>query len=120
MDEGAEEGINADTDGSSDTFNGNGGGIPVTGWEAERAICYGTGQYQRNAEEGNAGVFRQTLSPDPSSLPAYDVVIGSARLVGNLQSMIDDNPKPDPDATSKPAGMDKKEWQKIAEKKPRD
>jgi len=50
-------------------------------------------------------------------LPAYDVVIGSARLVGDLQSIVEEGPKPDPDATSKPAGMDKKEWQKIAEKK---
>ena len=117
LDEGSEEGINADTDGSSDTFNGDGDGIPVTGWEAERAICYGTGQDQRYVEEGNAGVFGQTLSPASSSLPAYDIVIGSARLVGNLQSIVDENPKPVQDATSKPAGMDKKEWQKIAEKK---
>jgi len=117
LDEGSEEGINADTDGSSDTFNGDGGGIPVTGWEAERAICYGTGQDQRYVEEGNAGVFGQTLSQDPSSLSAYDVVIGSARLVGNLQSIVEEGPKQIPDATSKTAGMDKKEWQKIAEKK---
>lgn len=117
MDEGTGVRGEEDADRFGEAVNGNGDGIPVTGWEAERAICYGTGQYQRNAEEGNAGIFGQTLSQDPSPMPAYDVVIGSARLVGNLQSIVEEGPNPVPDATSKPAGMDKKEWQKIAEKK---
>ncbi len=102
--------------GSESYAEGDGDGFSVTGWEAERAICYGTNQYQDGSNATNASIWGQIVQADHNSMPAYDVAISSARLVGNLQSIVDPEPQPVPDTTSKPAGMDKKEWQKLAEK----
>ena len=102
---------------SGEPIEDDGEGIPVTGWEAERSICYGIGQSQDGSGTTDDPLRKQALQANNNPMPAYDVVIGSARLVGNLQDIVSPDPAPVPDMTSKPAGMDRKEWQKIAEKK---
>lgn len=60
-------------------------GSDLTGWENERAICYGSGQGQ----EGNTGLFGQTVSPSASSLPSYDVALSGAYLVAGASTLIE-------------------------------
>lgn len=92
-------------------------GSGETGWEYERAVCFGT----EGVEEGNAGGFQDIYGQDvslvPGPVPGIDLALSGARLASDIGSMIDPEPDPEPDMTSKPAHMDKKEWKKIAEKK---
>ena len=117
MDEAIDVRSREDTERSGEPIEDDGEGIPITGWEAERATCYGIGQSQDGSGTTDDQLRRQALQANNNPMPAYDVVIGSARLVGNLQDIVSPDPAPVPDMTSKPAGMDRKEWQKIAEKK---
>jgi hypothetical protein len=117
MDEATDVRSGEDTERSGEPIEDDGEGIPITGWEAERATCYGIGQSQDGSGTTDDQLRRQALQANNNPMPAYDVVIGSARLVGNLQDIVSPDTAPVPDMTSKPAGMDRKEWQKIAEKK---
>ena len=57
----------------------------LTGWENERAICYGSGQDQA----GNASLFGQAVSPSASTLPAYDVALSGTYLVAGASTLIE-------------------------------
>ena len=91
-------------------------GSGVTGWEAERAICFGTGEN----EEGVAGRFQdiygEDVSPFSSSVPVPDIAGVGAYLAADVAEMIEPEEQPEPDMTSKPAHLDRKEWEKKAEK----
>ena len=91
-------------------------GSGVTGWEAERAICFGTGEN----EEGIAGRFQdiygEDVSPFSSSVPVSDIAGVGAYLAADVAEMIEPEEQPEPDMTSKPAHLDRKEWEKKAEK----
>lgn len=87
-------------------------GSDLTGWENERAICYGSGQGQ----EGNTGLFGQTVSPSASSLPSYDVALSGAYLVAGASTLIESPQDEDHDeneiAREKASHEDKKKKQK--------
>lgn len=86
----------------------------ATGWEAERAICFGYGE----VSEGTAGSDGWSNEEADSGLyptgTAVDIGLGGLRLASDLGDLIVPEHV---DMTSKPSGMDKKEWQKLAEKK---
>ena len=65
-------------------------GIRLTGWEAERAICYGIGQDQAGTEDRNAAVFGQTLSPVNAPMPDYNVALSGAYLVAHASNVIEE------------------------------
>lgn len=87
-------------------------GPDLTGWENERAVCYGSGQGQ----EGNTGLFGQTVSPSASSLPSYDVALSGAYLVAGASTLIESPQDEDHDeneiAREKASHEDKKKKQK--------
>ena len=87
-------------------------GSDLTGWENERAICYGSGQGQ----EGNTGLFGQTVSPSASSLPSYDVALSGAYLVAGASTLTESPQDEDHDeneiAREKASHEDKKKKQK--------
>ena len=87
-------------------------GSDLTGWENERAICYGSGQGQ----EGNTGLFGQTVSPSASSLPSYDVALSGAYLVAGASTLTESQQDKDHDeneiAREKASHEDKKKKQK--------
>ena len=91
-------------------------GSGVTGWEAERAICFGTGEN----EEGIAGRFQdiygEDVSPFSSSVPVSDIAGVGAYLAADVAEMIEPEEQPAPDMTSRPSHIDKKEREKLAEK----
>lgn len=87
-------------------------GPDLTGWENERAICYRSGQGQ----EGNTGLFGQTVSPFASSLPSYDVALSGAYLVAGASTLTESQQDEDHDeneiAREKSSRDDKKKKQK--------
>ena len=87
-------------------------GSDLTGWENERAVCYGSGQGQ----EGNTGLFGQTVSPSASSLPSYDVALSGAYLVAGASTLIESPQDEDHDeneiAREKASHEDKKKKQR--------
>ena len=70
---------------TADTGAIDGDSSDLTGWENERAICYGSGQGQA----GNARLFGQVVSPSASTLPAYDVALSGAYLVAGASTLIE-------------------------------
>ncbi len=88
----------------------------VTGWETERAICFGTGEN----EEGIAGRFQdiygEDVSPFSSSVLVSDIAGVGAYLAADVAEMIEPEEQPEPDMTSKSGHVDKKEREKLAEK----
>ena len=70
---------------TADTGAVDGDRSDLTGWENERAICYGSGQGQA----GNASLFGQAVSPSASTLPAYDVALSGAYLVAGASTLIE-------------------------------
>lgn len=85
-----------------------------TGWEAERRICFSAGNITEDVGSGFQDIYGQDVQMVPDSVATIDIAVGSARLASNLGKLIEPEEQPLP---SKPAHMDKKEWQKIAEKK---
>ncbi len=71
---------------TADTGAIDGDSSDLTGWENERAICYGSGQGQA----GNARLFGQAVSPSASTLPAYDVALSGAYLVAHASNVIEE------------------------------
>lgn len=90
-------------------------GSDLTGWENERAICYGSGQGQ----DGNARLFGQTVSPAASSLPSYDVALSGAYLVAGASTLTGSSQDKDRDeneiAREKASHDDKKKKQKSGQ-----
>ena len=111
---GEKRGLNSQDNGAE--IIGNLEGYGVTGWEAERAICFGTGEN----EEGIAGRFQdiygENISPFSSSVSVPDIAGVGAYLATDVAEIIETDEQPEPDTSTKPAHMDKKEWEKKAEK----
>lgn len=99
-------------DGTGGTIEENDNRSDLTGWENERAVCYGSGQGQ----DGNAGLFGQTVSPAASSLPSYDIALSGAYLVAGASSLTESPRDEDRDeneiAREKASHNDKKKKQR--------
>lgn len=66
-----------------------------TGWESERAICFGFGGDAGENGEKDAGEYGEIVSPDTDSVSAYDIVSSSAYLAADIMSIFDSKPKED-------------------------
>ena len=101
---------------NGEAITGNLEGSGVTGWEAERAICFSIGEN----EEGVAGRFQdiygENVSPFSSSVSVPDFAGVGAYLAADVAEMIEPEEQPEPDMTSKSGHVDKKEREKLAEK----
>lgn len=78
--------------GSGEELEGRDGS---TGWESERAICFGFGGDAGENGEKDAGEYGETVSPDTDSVSAYDIVSSSAYLAADIMSIFDSQPKED-------------------------
>ncbi len=78
--------------GSGEELEGRDGS---TGWESERAICFGFGGDAGENGEKDAGEYREIVSPDPDAVSAYDIVSSSAYLAADIVSIFDSKPKED-------------------------
>ena len=78
--------------GSGEELEGRDGS---TGWESERAICFGFGGDAGENGEKDAGEYGETVSPDTDSVSAYDIVSSSAYLAADIMSIFDSKPKED-------------------------
>lgn len=83
--------------GSGEELEGRDGS---TGWESERAICFGFGGGAGENGEKDAGEYGETVSPDTDSVSAYDIVSSSAYLAADIMSIFDS--KPNEDETPQP------------------
>ena len=101
---------------NGEEITGNLEGSGVTGWEAERAICFGTGENEKGIAGRFQDIYGENVSPFSSSVPGYDLAVGGAYLAADVTEMIETDEQPEPDTSTKPAHMDKKEWEKKAEK----
>ena len=88
----------------------------VTGWETERAICFSAGRNEEGTGSGYQDIYGEDVSPFSASVPGYDLAVGGAYLAADVTEMIETDEQPEPDTSTKPAHMDKKEWEKKAEK----
>lgn len=102
-------------EGSEGTGEENDYGSFITGWEDERAICFGINQNESGIEEGDGGVFGQNVSPFSSPLPTYDIAIGALSLASDLTNIVEDGPD-SVDMSGKPPHMDRMEWAKMVER----
>ena len=83
--------------GSGEELEGRDGS---TGWESERAICFGFGGDAGENGEKDAGEYGETVSPDTDSVSAYDIVSSSAYIAADIMSIFDS--KPNEDETPQP------------------
>ena len=78
--------------GSGEELEGRDGS---TGWESERAICFGFGGDAGENGEKDAGEYGETVSPDTDSVSAYDITCSSAYLAADIVSIFDSRPRED-------------------------
>jgi len=78
--------------GSGEELEGRDGS---TGWESERAICFGFGGGAGENGEKDAGEYGETVSPDTDSVSAYDIACSSAYLAADIMSIFDSKPNED-------------------------
>jgi len=78
--------------GSGEELDGRDG---PTGWESERAICFGFGGDAGENGEKDAGEYGEIVSPDPDSVSAYDIACSSAYLAADIVSIFDSKSKED-------------------------
>jgi len=83
--------------GSGEELEGRDGS---TGWESERAICFGFGGGAGENGEKDAGEYGETVSPDTDSVSAYDIACSSVYLAADIMSIFDS--KPNEDETPQP------------------
>ena len=76
--------------GSGEELEGRDGS---TGWESERAICFGFGGDAGENGEKDAGEYGEIVSPDPDSVSAYDIACSSAYLAADIVNIFDSRPK---------------------------
>lgn len=99
-------------DGIGRTVEENDDRSDLTGWENERAVCYGSGQDQ----DGNASLFGQTVSPSASSMPSYDIALSGAYLMAGASTLTESPQDKDRDeneiAREKASHDDKKKKQR--------
>ena len=108
---GEKRGLNSQDNGAEIT--GNLEGYGVTGWEAERAICFGTGENEKGIAGRFQDIYGEDVSPFSSSVPVPDIAGVGAYLAADVAEMIEPE---EPDISSKPTHMDKKEREKLEEK----
>lgn len=72
----------------------NAGDVGVTGWETERAICFGDGEIEEAIGKGYADSYRETISPIPASVPAVDLLVSSSYLAADIASLIEPSSHP--------------------------
>ena len=90
---GAENG--GDKAGNADSGEELEGRDGSTGWESERAICFGFGGDAGENGEKDAGEYGEPVSPDTDSVSAYDIVSSSAYLAADIMSIFDSKLKED-------------------------
>ena len=90
---GAENG--GDKAGNADSGEELEGRDGSTGWESERAICFGFGGDAGENGEKDAGEYGEIVSPDPDSVSAYDIACSSAYLAADIVSIFDSKLKED-------------------------
>lgn len=98
---------------SGEKIERSSGRYEETGWEAERRICFSSSADQEVSVRRYQDIFGADITPVLSSGPCIDVALRSAALVADAADLID---PADPDIPSNPSHMDKKEWEKLAEK----
>lgn len=76
--------------GSGEELEGRDGS---TGWESERAICFGFGGDAGENGEKDAGEYGETVSPDTDSVSAHDIACSSAYLAADIVSIFGSRPK---------------------------
>ena len=90
-------------------------GYGATGWEAERAICFGYGE----SSEGITSTDGWSTSEDVATVfdpgTSLGIGLGSLRLAADIGSLTD--PSTVSDTPTRFKGMDKKEFKELAEKK---
>ncbi len=91
-------------------------GIRLTGWEAERAICFGTGENEEGIARRFQDIYGENVSPFSSSVSVPDIAGVGAYLAADVAEMIEPEEQPEPDMTSKSEHVEKKEREKLAEK----
>ena len=101
---------------NGEEITGNLEGSGVTGWEAERAICFGTGENEEGIARRFQDIYGEDVSPFSSSVPVSDIAGVGAYLTADVAEMIEPEEQPAPDMTSRPSHIDKKEREKLAEK----
>ena len=89
----AETGINIE--GYGGEVEGDAGDVGVTGWETERAICFGDGEIEEAIGEGYTDSYRETVSPIPTSVPAVDLLVSGSYLAADIASIIEPSSHPD-------------------------
>lgn len=104
----------SDCDGASGEDGTDQERLGKTGWESERRICFSSGEVTEDIGSGFQDIYGQDVQMVSDPVSTVDIAVGSARLASDLGEMIEPEEQPLP---SKPAHIDKKEWQKIAEKK---
>ena len=74
----------------------------VTGWEDERAECFGSGENEERTEGSDPEQFGSDVSQDAPSLSSYDAFGSGARLVANALSILDTASKQQDDNNKAP------------------
>ena len=92
-------------------------GIGETGWEAERAICFGYGEVSEGFADADGWSDEAADSGIYQADTAFDIGLSSLRLAADIGDLMESDPASVPDTTSIPAGVDRKLWEEIAEKK---
>lgn len=87
------------------------GEIGITGWEDERAECFGSGESEEGIEGTDDDIFGSDVSQDYTSMPSYDTFGSGARLVANALSIFESNTKQHDDQKNVPR-RERKNYQK--------
>lgn len=112
LDEGSECESRSNEEGSGGCILLDDEGIVITGWEAERDICYGSDQSEEGVEEGIGGAFGNDAQVSYHSMPTYDVALSTGFLVADLTNVIDTEPRHVDDCTTRPKTRERKNYQK--------
>lgn len=93
------------------------GEIGITGWEDERAECFGLRESEEGITGTDAGLFGSYVSQDASSLPDSNSFSLGARLIANALTSIDTNPNKREEHKRAPR-RERKNYQKREEQGP--
>lgn len=91
--------------------------IRITGWEDERAECFGLRESEEGITGTDAGLFGSYVSQDTSSLPDPNSFSLGARLIANALTSIDTNPNKREEHKRAPR-RERKNYQKREEQGP--
>lgn len=84
-------------EGYGEEVEGDAEDVGVTGWETERAICFGDGEIEEAIGEGYTDSYRETVSPISPSMPAVDLLVSSSYLAADVASIVEPSSYPDED-----------------------